>query len=73
MKINFGYCETADVKNDLENLRKFKDRYIDLITNRRAPNDDDEELLRLKWLLDAEMTIENLHHCLVEAEKEVQS
>jgi hypothetical protein len=70
MKINFDYCESADLKEDLENFRKFKNHYLDIITGRRSPNDDDEELERLVWLLDAETRLENLYCSLVEAETE---
>lgn len=70
MKIDFNFYGSTEVKEDLDNLAKFKNRYLDYMSGRREMNDDNEELDRLKFLLNAEETIENLYHCLVKAEKE---
>jgi hypothetical protein len=70
MNMEFNYYGSPEVKQDLENLKKFKERYLDYMSGRREINDDGEELERLKFLLNAEETIENLYESLVEAEKE---
>lgn len=69
MKIDFNYCGSDEIESDVLFLRKFKDRYLDLISGRRGVNDDDEELTRLKWLLDAEGTLAELLRVVKEAEE----
>ena len=69
MKIDFNYCGSDELESDLLFLRKFKDRYLDVISGRREVNDDEEELTRLKWLLDAEGTLAELLREVKEAEE----
>ena len=68
MKINFNYCGSDELESDLIFLGKFKERYLDVISGRREVNDDEQELTRLKWLLDAEGTLAELLRVVKEAE-----
>ena len=68
MKINFNCWGANEVKNDLENLQKFKNRWINLISG-FDPDPREEDLQLTQALLAAESNLENLLFELEEAEQ----
>ena len=65
--IKFGLCYAADIREDLEKLIEFKERWFELITGWRAINNDERDLERSTAILAAILVFENL---LPELEKE---
>lgn len=70
MKNNFTLCYSKGIKKDLKKFKKFKHRYLEIISGRRTPNDDEKELERIGVLLDIQMVLENLVCSLKNAEKQ---
>jgi len=68
MKINFTTIE--DLEKEIQKFREFRERYNDLISGRREPNDDEEELERLGVLSDTQCELENLLFNMKEADEQ---
>ena len=60
MEIKVLFTTIEDLEKEIQNLRDFRERYADLISGRRDPNDDEQELERLGILSDTQHTLDNL-------------
>ena len=61
---DFNFCETKDIREDLEKLVEFKERWFELISDWRQINDDEKDLERSKVVLSAIMNLKNLLYAL---------
>lgn len=68
--INFNLCGSKDIREDLEKLHKFKNRWFELISGWSEINDDSQDLERSQTIMNAIMVFENLLRGLEHEEKE---
>lgn len=60
MKISSLFTTVESLENEIQNFKEFRERYVDVISGRREPNDDDRELERLGVLSDVNCTLDGL-------------
>ena len=60
MKISSLFTTVESLENEIQNFKEFRERYVDVISGRREPNDDDRELERLGLLSDINCTLDGL-------------